>query len=40
MDEDKNNDEKFDKFVNEHYPEAYMYYSLGQLFRWTPDVID
>ena len=31
---------ELDKIIQDEYPEAYYYYALGKLFRWSPDVID
>lgn len=36
---DKSWDE-LDEIISELYPEAYLYFSLGKIFSWTPDVID
>lgn len=36
---DKSWDE-LDEIISELYPEAYLYFSLGKIFGWTPDVID
>ncbi len=36
-------DKKWDKIVkiiNEEYPEAYLYFALGKMFNWSPNVID
>lgn len=39
MEQDKRWD-KIKKIVDEEYPEAYIYFFMGKIFGWSPDVID
>lgn len=32
--------DKLKKIIDKEYPEAYMYFALGKLFGWGPNIID
>jgi len=37
---EKNEFLKHEKMIEEDYPEAYIYYCMGKIFGWSPNVVD
>jgi len=31
---------KYEEVIEEDYPEAYIYYCMGKIFGWSPDIVD